>query len=50
MQKFTDDENLMTKEEKRCFSGSKKYKEQLLISKSILQKCKRRKKIVYCMN
>jgi hypothetical protein len=44
MQKYMDDENLMPKEQKGCCSGSKGYKDQLLISKAILQECKRRKK------
>jgi len=44
MQKYMDDENLMPKEHKECCSGSKGCKDQLLISKAILQECKRRKK------
>jgi len=44
MQKYMDDENLMQKEQKGCCSGSKGRKDQLLISKAILQECKRRKK------
>ena len=39
-----DDENLMPKEQKGCFSGSKGCKDQLLISKTILQEFKLRKK------
>jgi hypothetical protein len=31
MQKYMDDENLMPKEQKGCFSGSKGCKDQLLI-------------------
>jgi hypothetical protein len=38
------DENLIPKEQKGCCSGTKGCKEQLLISKAILQKCKHRKK------
>ena len=44
MQKYIDDENLMPKEQKGCCRGSKGRKDQLLISKAILQECKRRKK------
>jgi len=44
MQKYMDDENLMPKEQKRCCSGSKGCKDHLLISKAILQECKRREK------
>jgi hypothetical protein len=44
MQKYTEDENLIPKEQKGCCRGSKKYKDQLLILKAILQECKRRKK------
>jgi len=43
-QKYMDDENLMPKEQKGCCSRSKGCKDQLLISKAILQECKRRKK------
>ena len=39
-----DDENLMPKEQKWCYSGSKGCKNQLLISEAILQECKCRKK------
>ena len=44
MQKYMDDENLMPREQKGCCRGSKGCKDQLLISKAILQECKRRKK------
>ena len=44
MQKYTDDENLIPKEQKGYYRGSKGCKDQLLISKAILQKCKCRKK------
>ena len=44
MQKYIDDENLIPKERKGCYRGSKGCKDQLLISKAILQECKRRKK------
>ena len=43
-----DDEHLMPKEQKGCCSGSKGCKDQLLISKEILQECKRKKKIYVC--
>ena len=43
MQKCMDDENLIPKEHKECYRGSKGCKDQLLISKPILQECKRRK-------
>jgi hypothetical protein len=39
-----NDENLIPKEQKGCCSGTKGCKDQLLISKAILQECKRRKK------
>ena len=39
-----DDENLIPKEQKGCYRGSKGCKDQLPISKAILQECKRRKK------
>ena len=45
MQKYMDDENLIQKEQKGCNRGSKECKDQLLISKEILQECKRRKKL-----
>ena len=44
MQKYVDDENLISKEQEGCYRGSKGCKDQLLISKAILQECKRRKK------
>ena len=44
MQKYLDDENLMPKEQKGYCSESKGCKDQLIISKAILQECKRRKK------
>jgi hypothetical protein len=51
MQKYMDDENLMTKEQKGCRRGSKGCKDQLLISKAILQECKcKKKKIVHGMD
>jgi hypothetical protein len=49
MEKYMDDKNLMPKEQKGCCRGSKGCKDQLLISKAVLQVCKRRKKIVYVM-
>jgi hypothetical protein len=48
MQKYTEDENVMPKEQKGCCRESKGCKDQLLISKAILQECKRRKKYL-CM-
>jgi len=47
MPKYMCDENLMPKEQKGCYSGSKGCKDQLLISKAILRECKLRKKM--CM-
>ena len=45
MQKYyIDDENLIPKEQKGCYRGSKECKGQLLISKAKLQECKSRKK------
>ena len=44
MQKYMDDENLMPKVQKVCCSASKGCKDQLLISKAILQERKRNKK------
>jgi hypothetical protein len=38
------DKNLMPKEQKGCCRGSKGCKDQLLISKAILQECKHKKK------
>jgi hypothetical protein len=43
MQKYMEDENLMSKKQRGCCKGSKECKDQLLISKAI-QECKRRKK------
>jgi len=37
----------MPKEQKVCFTASEGCKDQLLISKAILQECKSRKKNVY---
>ena len=45
MKKYIDDENLIPKEQKGCYKGSKGCKDKLLISKAILQECKGRKKI-----
>ena len=39
-----NDENLMPKEPKGCCSGLKECKDQLIISKSILQECELKKK------
>jgi len=50
MQKYMDDENLIPKEEKECYRGSKECKDQLLTSKAILQECKCRKKFEYGMD
>jgi hypothetical protein len=44
MQKYIDDKNLMLNECKGCCRGSKAYKDELLISKLILQECKSSKK------
>jgi hypothetical protein len=44
MQKYMEDENLTLKEQKGCCSRTKGCKDQLLISKAILQECKCRKK------
>ena len=44
MQKHMDDENLIPKEQKGCYKGSEECKDQLLISKAIIQECKRKKK------
>jgi len=41
-----DVENLILKEQKGWYRGSKGCKDQLLISKAILQECKSRKKIL----
>jgi hypothetical protein len=45
MQKHMADENLIPKEQKGSCRGSKECKDQLLISKAILQECKHRKKM-----
>jgi hypothetical protein len=45
MQRYIDDQNLMPTEQKGCCRGSKGCKDQLLISKALLQECKRRMKI-----
>jgi hypothetical protein len=45
MQKYTDNENLLPKEQKGCSGGTKGCKDQLLISKVILRECKSRKKV-----
>ena len=39
-----DGENLIPKEQKGCYRGSKGCKDQLLISQAILQECKRGEK------
>ena len=44
MQKYVDDENLIPKEQKGCYRVSKGCQDQPLISKAILQACKRKKK------
>jgi len=44
MQKYMEDENLMPKDQKGCCRRSKGCKDQLLISKAILQECKCKKK------
>jgi hypothetical protein len=44
MQQYMNDENLIPKEQKGCCGGTKGCKDQLLISKAILEECKRRKK------
>jgi len=44
MQKYLNDGNLMPKEQKGCCRVTKGCKDQLLISKAILQECKRKKK------
>jgi hypothetical protein len=43
MQQYMVGENLIPKEQKGCRRGTKVCKDQLLISKAILQKCKGRK-------
>jgi len=44
MQKYMEDENLMPKDQKGCCRRPKGCKDQLLISKAILQECKCKKK------
>jgi hypothetical protein len=44
MQQYIDDEILIPKEQNGCRSGTKECKDQLLISKTILQECKCGKK------
>jgi len=44
IQKYIDDRSLMPKEQKGYCQGSKGCKDQLLISKAVLQECKSRKK------
>jgi len=44
IQKYIYDRSLMPKEQKGYCRGSKGYKDQLLISKAVLQECKSRKK------
>jgi len=44
MQKYMEDENLIPEKQKGCCRRSKGCKDQLLISKAILQECKCRKK------
>jgi hypothetical protein len=44
MQKYMDDKNLLPKEQKGGCSGTKGCKDQLLLSKAILQECKHKKK------
>ena len=44
MQKYMADENFIPKEQNGCYRGSKECKDQLLISREILQECKHRKK------
>jgi hypothetical protein len=39
-----NDENLIQKQQKECCSGTEGCKDQLLISKAILEECKCRKK------
>ena len=50
-QKYMDDANLIPKEQKGCCRGSKGCKDQLLISKAILQEYKcTKKKFEYGMD
>ena len=44
MKKYMEDKNVMPKEPKGCCRESKRCKDQLLISKAIIQECKRTKK------
>jgi hypothetical protein len=44
MQQYIDDGNLIPMEQKECRSRTKGCKDQLLISRAVLQECKRRKK------
>jgi hypothetical protein len=46
MQQYIDGENLISREQKGRCSGTKGRKDQLLVSKTILQECKHRKKNV----
>ena len=48
IQKYIDDGNLMSKEQKGCCTGTNGCKDQLLISRAILQECNSSKKNV-CM-
>jgi hypothetical protein len=50
MQKYMDGEKLMPKEQRGCSRGSKGCKDQLLISKVIMQECNSRKKKLYGMD
>jgi hypothetical protein len=50
MKKYMDDENLIPQEQKECYRGSKGCKDQLLISKAILQECKCKKNFEYGMD
>jgi hypothetical protein len=47
---YTDDRNVMPKEQKGCCGRSIGCKVQLLISKAILQECKSKKKKMYAWN
>jgi hypothetical protein len=44
MQKYVENENLIPKEQKWYYIGTKGCKDQLLLSNAILQECKCRKK------
>jgi hypothetical protein len=50
MQKYMDDENLIPKEQKWGCSRTKGCRNHLLLSKAIIQECKRKKKIGYGMD